>query len=174
LGLAAVAGIIRGHKGAILVRSQPGKGSALKALFPAAAGVAIKAAAAAPREALRGSGIVLMVDDEPIVRDMARRVLERYGYTVLVAASGPEAIDIFRRQASEIAIVILDLSMPRMSGEETLRELRNIRSGVRVMISSGYNEADTMALLGGQQVSGFIQKPYTSKGLAERVKLMLG
>ena len=84
------------------------------------------------------------------------------------------AIDVLRRHPGEIALVVLDLSMPHMSGEEALSELRKIRPEVKVVISSGYSEAETMTLFEGLRVSGFVQKPYTSKGLAEKVKVCLG
>jgi two-component system, cell cycle sensor histidine kinase and response regulator CckA len=173
LGLAAVAGIVRGHKGAIIVRSAPGRGTAFTVLLPAAKKPAEQTRAAAPGAGLRGSGIVLVVDDEEVVRETAKKALERLGYTVLVADSGLAAVDMFRRHPADIAVVLLDLSMPHMNGEETLPELRKIRPEARVIISSGYSEAETMALFRGQQVSGFIQKPYTSTGLGEKVKLAL-
>jgi two-component system cell cycle sensor histidine kinase/response regulator CckA len=93
---------------------------------------------------------------------------------VLQANDGLEAIDIFKRHPGDISLVVLDLSMPRMGGEDALPQLRRIRPGVKVLVSSGYSEAETMALFKGQRVSGFIQKPYTSKGLAEKVKSALG
>jgi DNA-binding NtrC family response regulator len=83
------------------------------------------------------------------------------------------ALDVLRRHPADIAVVLLDLSMPHMSGEDTFPELRKIRPEVKVIISSGFSEAQTMALFRGQQVSGFVQKPYTSTGLAEKVKLAL-
>ncbi len=112
--------------------------------------------------------------DEQAVREMAQKALERHGYTVLLADSGLAAIDVFRRHAGKIALVVLDLSMPNMSGEETLPELRKIRPDVKALVSSGYSEAETMTLLRGQRVSGFIQKPYTSKRIAEKVKVCIG
>jgi len=174
LGLAAVYGILRGHKSGIIVSSAPGKGTCFKVLFPATTRAAEKGPVVSRDASLHGTGTVLVVDDEQVVRELAKATLEHHGYTVLVADSGSAAIDIFRRHPGEIALVILDLSMPIMSGEEALPELKKIRPEVKVLVSSGYSELEAMPLFAGQQVSGFIQKPYTLKGIAEKVKECLG
>jgi PAS domain S-box-containing protein len=174
LGLAAVSGIMRGHKGAITVGSAPGKGSCFTALFPAVEQAVKESPVPARKDTLQGAGVVLVVDDEHVVREIAKKALERQGYTVLLADSGLAAIDMFGRHAGEIALVVLDLSMPHMGGEEALVELRKIRPEVKVVVSSGYSEAETMTLFHGQRVSGFIQKPYTSTELAEKVKVCAG
>jgi PAS domain S-box-containing protein len=174
LGLAAVAGIVRGHQGAIVVSTAPGKGSCFTVLFPAAARTGVERPAAGPGAAIRGSGVVLVVDDEKLVREMMKKVLQRYGYTVLLAESGPAAIDLLRRDPGDIALVVLDLSMPRMSGEEALPELRKVRPEIKILVSSGYSESETMGQFRSHQVSGFIQKPFTGTGLAEKVKLCIG
>jgi PAS domain S-box-containing protein len=173
LGLAAVLGIVRGHKGALKVYSAPGKGSTFKLLFPA-----LDRAAAIPLQAdlcrdLHGAGTVLIVDDESAVRSTARNTLERYGYRVLEAADGREALDIFKHNADQISLVLLDLTMPYMSGEEVLRELKLISPSVQVLLSSGFNEVDAVRRFTGKGLAGFLQKPYTSIGLAESVKKVL-
>jgi PAS domain S-box-containing protein len=170
LGLAAVHGIVRGHKGAILVASEPGKGSAFTVLFPATGHEGERSQLVTPKEVAQGLGVVLVIDDEEAVREMVKTTLERHGYTVLVAQGGLQAIDIFKHHASDIDVAVLDLSMPGISGEQTLPELRKIRPDVKVLVSSGYSETEAMAMFRGQQVSGFVQKPYTVAVLAEKVK----
>src|ERR1035441_9463934 len=110
LGLAAVGGIVRGHGGAITVTSAPGNGACFTILFPAAANAIAVAPATARRTDLSGSGTILIVDDEKLVREMARKALERQGYRVLLADHGPAAIDVFKRHPGDIALVFLDLS----------------------------------------------------------------
>jgi signal transduction histidine kinase/CheY-like chemotaxis protein len=174
LGLAAVGGIIRGHQAAITVTSAPSKGSCFTVLFPTAEGTDADSPPPASETNLVGSGTVLVVDDEEVVRDVAKHTLERYGYQVLLANSGLAAIDVFKRHPGEITLVVLDLSMPGMGGDEALPELRRIRPNVRVVVSSGYSEAEMMRLFAGQRISGLIQKPFTSTRLAEKVKIALG
>jgi CheY-like chemotaxis protein len=164
---------MRGHKGAIAVTSAPGQGTCFTVLLPPVASAAGKPIASVRSAAIHGSGTVLVVDDEPIVLGMAKKALERHGYTVLVANSGAAAIAVAKRHPGEIELVVLDLSMPHMSGEEALPELRKVRPEVKVVVSSGYSESEAMRLFDGQRVSGFIQKPYTSKGLAEKIETSL-
>jgi CheY-like chemotaxis protein len=173
LGLAAVAGIVQGHKGAILVTSETGKGSTFTVLFPTTGRRAERNSVVAPVAVAQGSGVVLVIDDEQVVRGLAKRALEHRGYNVLVAYDGLAALDIFRRHPGTIDVVVLDLSMPGISGEEALPELRKIRPDVKVLISSGYSEAEAMAMFRGQKVSGFIQKPYSAATLANAVKRIL-
>ncbi len=174
LGLAAVSGIVRGHKGVIIVASTPGKGTCFTVLFPAAEGATPSQPVSARDASLQGVGTVLVVDDEEVVRMLAKKALERYGYHVLLAEGGLAAIDVFKRHPGDIALVLLDLSMPDMGGVEALPELRKIRPNVKVVVSSGYSEAETMRLFAGQPVSGFFPKPFTAAHVASVVKKALG
>ena len=169
LGLAAVMGIVRAHEGAIRVTSTPGEGATFELLLPLAEDRGARPEAGPAESKRPKGGLVLVVDDEQYVRDIARRVLERAGYGVVTAADGREAVDAFSRHTGAIGCVILDMNMPRMNGRETLQELRKIREDVRVIVSSGYDETETAARFADQGLAGFIQKPYRPPALVERV-----
>ncbi len=171
LGLAAVLGIVRGHRGAIKVYSNPGKGTAFKVFFPVTHGQILPKSPALVSD-LRGSATVLVVDDEAVVQRLARTTLERYGYTVLMAGNGKEALEKLASAAGEVALVLLDMTMPIMSGEETLTRLKVTYPAVKVIASSGYNEIEAMRRFGAG-ISGFLQKPYRAAQLVEKVKLIL-
>jgi PAS domain S-box-containing protein len=168
LGLSAVLGIVRAHKGALKVYSQPGRGTTFKLLFPVCTESAAHEPAAQARD-LAGGGIVLVVDDEASVRSVAKHTLEHYGYRILLAGDGRQAVEIYRRNPG-IALVLLDLTMPVMNGEEALRQLQTFDPEVRVLLTSGYNEIEAVQRFAGKGLAGFIQKPYTAAGLAEKVK----
>jgi len=119
---------------------------------------------------LSGTGVVLVVDDEASVRDVVKNSLERYGYTVIPAENGKTAIEIFKQRSAQITIVLLDLTMPVMSGEETLRQMQAIRRDVPVVLSSGFNGVGAVQRFVGKGLAGFIQKPYTAGILAQKVK----
>ncbi len=175
LGLAAVLGIVRGHKGAIAIDSAPGKGSTFTVFFPATdqAAVAIGRPDRPRRQSWKASGTVLVVDDEEAVCRMARTMLERFGFTVCTAGDGVEALRILRGDPGKFAAVLLDVTMPRMSGEDTLRALRSVRGDIPVILTSGYDEQETIRHFAGQSWAGFVQKPFQLDALAGKLRAVI-
>lgn len=172
LGLAAVQGIVRGHRGMMRVYSRPGQGTTFKILFPASAQSPPQRKVAAP-SVPASSGLILIVDDEEIIRKTAKSMLERDGFSVVVAENGKEGVELFQVLAEKVALVLLDMTMPIMDGEEAFSRLRAIKSGVRVILSSGYNEVEAVRRFTGKGLAGFIQKPYSSITLREKVSMAL-
>ena len=167
LGLAAVLGIVRGQKGAVTVDTAVGKGSTFRVLFPVL-DQPNDVAPGRPSKVSPGSETILLVDDEGIVQKTARSALEKLGYAVLIAGNGVEALQIFGQHRDRIQLIILDMTMPMLSGEETVTRLREIRKTVKIVASSGYNEQDFREKF-GNRVDGFLQKPYTASQLARAV-----
>ena len=170
LGLAAVLGILRSHQGAVQVDSAPGKGTNFRVYFPVLSASAAPAPAAprpAAAAAAAGGGLILLVDDEPSLRETASKLLARMGFQVLCAADGEQAVNLFRTQSSRICGVILDLTLPKLDGVQTFSALRNVRPDVPVLVSSGYSQADVYHRFAGLQINGFIPKPYTFDGLRQ-------
>lgn len=174
LGLAAVAGIVRGHRGAISVDSAVGKGSTFRAYIPITVAAGESAPCTEPAALYDSARTILIVDDEDIVLNVGTSGLERAGYTVITASGGAEAVDLFRARCAEIGLVILDLTMPRMSGEETYRALKSIRGDIRVVISSGYSRAESAGRFEGEPIEEFLQKPYRARDLVALVSRVLG
>jgi PAS domain S-box-containing protein len=171
LGLAAVLGIVRGHRGAMKVYSEPGRGSTFKLLLPAAGAPSTEAKPDrhdSPQ--WRGSGTVLVVDDEESVRMVASRMLRMLGFDVLTANNGEQALHVFRTAGDRVSAVLLDLTMPKMDGEETFRELRRLQSNLCVILMSGFNEQEAGARFVGKGLAGFLQKPFTPEELRERLR----
>lgn len=171
LGMAAVLGIIRGHNGAINVYSEPDKGTTIKILFPASSRPAEQFSTASFQDDRRGSGTVLFVDDEETVRGIGSEMLKELGYTVVTANDGIEAVAILNNR-DDISVVILDLTMPHMDGEQCFQELKKIRSDVKVIMSSGFSEHEVTKKFVGKGLAGFIQKPYKLSGLREAISTL--
>src|SRR5205823_14978123 len=152
--------------GAIRVSSAPGEGSILKVFLP----VSDANYPGRPERAeWTSKGTILVIDDEDMVRKVAKLTLENHGYRVLLAGNGKAAIDLFRDMSSSVALIVLDVTMPIMSGEEAFQHLRSIRSGVPVLLSSGHNESDVMTRFLDVDLAGRVQKPYTPVQLRQRV-----
>jgi CheY-like chemotaxis protein len=175
LGLAAVLGIVRGHQGAIRVESQPGRGTSFKVLFPAVEEVAGSPRTEPPRDELsfRGSGRILVVDDEEMVRGVARLSLETVGYEVLTAEDGEQALQLYRQEGGSIDAVLLDMTMPKKGGEEVFREIRSLAPGARIVLSSGFSEQDTLDRLKDPAPDAFLQKPFQPQDLIRVVRRLL-
>jgi PAS domain S-box-containing protein len=176
LGLSATLGIVRGHKGGIRVRSKPGRGTSFDLLFPASdAAVPVPIAAGPDQPACVAPGryTILVVDDEESIRRLMKAVLERRGYEVLLAADGREALTLFALHSLRISLVVLDLVMPVMSGNEVLPLLLAGRSGLPVIVSSGQDAAEGMRRLDEPRVAAYIQKPYRAAELARKVHAVL-
>ena len=175
LGLPAVLGIVRGHQGALKVDSEPDGGTTFKVLFPAIEQdkeSSVRAGVARPAD-WKGAGTILLVDDETSVRVMGVRMLERLGFQVLTATDGREALEIYRARRHEIDLVLLDLTMSDVDGEEIFQKLRELDPKVRVVISSGYSESEITARFAGQRLNGFLQKPYNMSSLLECLRGVL-
>ncbi len=175
LGMSAILGIVRGHRGAIKVYSEMGKGTTIKILFPAVEAKPVKLQLSEEHPVMqKSSGKILVVDDEEMIRDVACMILKKGGFEVIEAKDGMDAIDKLKSHGDEIVCVLLDMMMPEMGGEEAFSEMRRIKPDIKVLLSSGYNEQTATNRFAGKGLAGFIQKPYTVKGLLSKVSELLG
>lgn len=170
LGLAAVAGIARAHKAFVQVTSAPGAGTTFRISFPAVEELIPAKPPIAPEQAV--SGTVLVVDDEEMVRRVAQTTLELRGYKVLLATNGLEAIEQVG-QNPQISVVLLDLTMPVMGGAEAIDDILAAHPGIPVLVSTGYGHREAVARFSRKGVAGYLQKPYSSRQLAEKIKTVL-
>jgi len=171
LGLAAVSGIVRRLEARLDVESVPGEGSTFRIVFPGLP-AQLPEAKVIVKADLCGTGLILVVDDDSFARKLACAVLERYGYSVLTAENGQEAVDVFRRNAETIRAVLLDLTMPLMGGGEAFKLMNEIRPGIPIVISSGYGERAVREEF-TSALAGVINKPYTASELREKIAAVL-
>ncbi|MCC6486749.1 MAG: response regulator, partial [Candidatus Hydrogenedentes bacterium] len=176
LGMAVVLGIVRGHRGVIHVDSQPGQGTAVSVFFPVAEGALPhqpEAGASRGQVALHGSMKVLVVDDEEPVRNVVASLLKRRGYSVLLAANGREGIRLYAEHMDSIDCVVLDLTMPDVNGDAVFREIRKMDADARVILSSGYDEDETVRRFADLDIAGFLQKPFLPQVLLNKIEAVL-
>ncbi|MEI6471169.1 MAG: response regulator [Holophagaceae bacterium] len=172
LGLSAMLGIVRGHHAGLRVQSRPGKGTTFTLLFPAS-GAALPAALPPTEADQPSSGTVLVVDDESIIRDLARGALQGLGFRVLEARDGLEAVEFFEAGLETVDLVLLDMTMPRMGGAEAFRRIRALSPGTRVLLTSGYTQKESLESLVDLPPDGFLQKPFRIRELAGKVREVL-
>lgn len=174
LGLAALQGIVRGHGGGVHVYSKPAKGTTFRLLMPYAEGKAegSETETGGANGELTG-GLVLIVDDEDTVRSIAEEMLRVFGFEVESARDGEEGVEAFQKVAPRVELVLLDLTMPNMDGEEAFREIRKIREDVPVLLMSGFNEQEAINRFAGMGLAGFIQKPFKAGSLKTKIEQAL-
>jgi len=172
LGLASVYGIIKNHSGIINANSKKGEGATFNIFLPASEKKIFKEKMI-QKEILKGSETVLLVDDEDMILDVGRDLLEKLGYEVLTVKSGIEAIEIYRTNQKKIDIVILDMVMPKMGGGDTYEKLRDIDPAVKVLLSSGYSIDGQASKILSRGCDGFIQKPFDIKSLSLEIRKIL-
>lgn len=174
LGLSAVLGIVRSHKGILKLVSTPGKGTTFQVLLPAVSEPQTAVKPSGADNKLQGNETVLIVDDESGVRNLARAALTKYGYTVLIAEDAFAAIEVLRKTHNRVAVVLLDLSMPGMNAQQAVQRIQSGWPGTRIVLSSGYDEEEVLAQFSRTQLAGFLQKPYTPAQLAKKIRTALG
>ncbi|KAA3658414.1 MAG: PAS domain-containing sensor histidine kinase, partial [Chloroflexi bacterium] len=174
LGLAAVLGIVRGHKGGLQVDSQVGRGTTFKLYFPASVEQPIEESAPALASAAAGTqGCILVIDDEESVREAVSDILIGEGLEVITAANGEEGLALYVEHQAEIQLVLLDLSMPGLSGAETAVKLQQMNPDVLILLSSGYHQSEVAHKFTNLKVAGFLQKPYDATRLVKTIQRYL-
>ena len=173
MGLAAMRGVVRAHRGGVSVDSQPGKGTRFTVVLPAMEQPVVEKDPLRPEPRLKAESTVLVVDDEFEVRDVVKDMLTARGLQVLTAEDGDRAIEVFKQHADSIDVVLLDMAMPGKSGDEVLQEIAAIRPDARVIVSSGFIEENTTSRFGPAKPAAFLHKPFTTDALMERIRGVL-
>lgn len=170
LGLSAVLGVVRGHHAALRIASTPGEGTTFRVYFPTTDELIPAAKKLPPRDEWRGQGIVLIVDDQAAIRSVASNMMEHLGFETLCASNGERALELFSSHGDDIVLVLLDLTMPIMDGNETLEELLKQRADLPIVMSSGYDQSAEVS----PKIRAFLKKPYRIHDVREAVQKALG
>jgi CheY-like chemotaxis protein len=174
LGLSTVAGIVRSHGGLINVYSEMGRGARFRVYLPAVESAQPAQAKPSPRDLPSGAGeLVLIIDDETAIREVAKETLSAFGYRVVVAGDGAEAMAVFVAHKKEVELVITDMMMPYMDGPATIRALRRLDPKVKIIATSGLKAEDKIADVAQMGVKTFLPKPYTAEKLLKTVAEVL-
>jgi CheY-like chemotaxis protein len=173
LGLAALLGIMRGHRGGLQIESGVGKGTTFRLYFPRHAAPAPPKGPSAPPSGIELSGEVLIADDEPGVLEAGQALLESLGFTVIAAEDGEAAVARFLEHVDRLRLVIVDQTMPRMSGADAFRAIRRLRPSLPVILCSGFSEEEVGDALQAEGLDGFLQKPYRLADLERDVRKVL-
>jgi CheY-like chemotaxis protein len=172
LGLASVYGIIKNHNGFINVYSEKGQGTTFNIYLPASikrGGKNKENKTDETNEITKGTGIILLVDDEPMILNVGRKILETLGYTIITAQDGTSAIELYKQSKKSIDLVILDMVMPEMGGGEVFDEIKKINPEVKVLLSSGYSLNGQASRIINRGCVGFIQKPFTIRDISSQL-----
>ena len=175
LGMSAVLGIVKAHSGALFLTSAPGRGTAIRVIFPVAEGDAtlpeMETSHAQSPASL--SGTVLVVDDEKSVLKICVAMIKHCGFAAITSSDGADAVRTFRERSDEIDLVLMDLTMPNMDGVAAMQELRRIKPGIKIILSSGFNEQEIDERISSQNPSGFIRKPYSMRNLEAELRRVM-
>jgi CheY-like chemotaxis protein len=172
LGLASAYGIIKAHAGYIDVESEKGVGTTFSIYLPSSEKEVQKVVRVA-KEVIEGKETVLLIDDEEVISEVGKDLLEAIGYRVLTARDGKEAIEIYKNNRDKIDLVILDMVMPRMSGGEAYDKMKEISPNVKVLLSSGYSIDSQAKEILARGCDAFIQKPFGMRELSQKIREVL-
>jgi two-component system cell cycle sensor histidine kinase/response regulator CckA len=173
LGLSVVYGVVKDHGGYINIKSKPGEGTIFEIIFPISSKPLQKTIFGEKQEVVGGSETILIVDDDKVSRNLGEEILSDKGYKIVLAGTGFKAIEIYRKQKDDIALVILDMIMPGIDGRETCKRLKQINPSLKILISSGFSDETKKDNEFRSWIQGFIQKPYNINELSKKVRRIL-
>jgi CheY-like chemotaxis protein len=173
LGLATVYGIVKQHGGYILANSEPGKGTSFRIYLPAVSGIHEPRETADDDKPLKGTETILLAEDHDGLRDTAQEMLQKLGYRILVASDGRKAVDLFKANSDQIDLIVMDVVMPSLNGPEAYLEMSALRSGIRVIFTTGYTPEAKSLISMLEKGAAILQKPYSLTSLSQVVRCAL-